>query len=93
MRVVQVLAVLSAVSVATGCTDRVKGDPVRGEKIHEVCLECHGTSLYSTPDRKVGSLSGLHKEVTRWGDYYNPALSEQDVDDVTAYLNTHFYKF
>jgi hypothetical protein len=31
--------------------------------------------------------------VARWGDYYNPALTERDIDDVTAYLNTHFYKF
>jgi RNA polymerase sigma-70 factor (ECF subfamily) len=27
------------------------------------------------------------------GRYYAPALLEQDVDDVTAYLNRDFYKF
>lgn len=86
------LAVLIALGAA-GCTDAGKGDPVRGEKIHVVCLDCHATSLYIVPQRKIKSLPALRLEVARWGDYYNPALSEQDIDDVTAYLNTHFYKF
>jgi len=94
MRSILGLAVLGAVGVAaTGCTATVKGDPVRGETIHAVCLACHATSLYIVPQRKIKSLPALRQEVARWGDYYNPALSEQDVDDVTAYLNTHFYKF
>jgi len=79
--------------VATGCSGTGQGDPVRGEAVHKVCLECHGTNLYVVAERKVKSLTTLHKEVARWGDYYNPALTEQDVDDVTTYLNTHFYKF
>jgi cytochrome c553 len=76
-----------------GCADTGRGDPARGEQIHAVCLPCHGTSLYSSPQRKIRSLPALRQEVARWGDYYNPALSEQDIDDVTAYLNTQFYKF
>lgn len=90
------LAAWAAVALlASGCSSgsASKGDPVRGEQIHAVCLDCHGTGLYAAPDRKIKSLSALRKEVARWGDYYNPALSEQDNEDVTAYLNTHFYKF
>jgi mono/diheme cytochrome c family protein len=87
------LAVLVAVGVTTAGCSADKGDPVRGEAIHAVCLDCHATSLYIVPQRKIKSLPALRQEVARWGDYYNPALSEQDVDDVTAYLNTHFYKF
>jgi mono/diheme cytochrome c family protein len=70
-----------------------KGDPQRGEKIHAVCLDCHGTGLYTSADRKIKSLKALRKEVVRWGDYYNPALTEQEAEDVLAYLNTQFYKF
>lgn len=81
------------VLAASGCADANKGDPVHGEQIHAVCLPCHGTSLYTSPQRKIKSLPALRQEVARWGDYYNPALSEQDISDVTAYLNAHFYKF
>lgn len=78
----------------TACTDPGQADPVvRGERIHGVCLPCHSTSLYVSPQREIKSLPALRQEVARWGDYYNPALSEQDIDDVTAYLNANFYKF
>lgn len=90
------LAVLAAVALMlTGCTasSSSKGDPVRGEKVHAVCLDCHGTGVYTSAERKIKSLKALRKEVARWGDYYNPALSEQDNADVVAYLNTNFYKF
>ncbi|HNJ77239.1 MAG: hypothetical protein U1E85_09445 [Rhodocyclaceae bacterium] len=69
------------------------GDPVRGEKLHARCLDCHGTGPYAPDKRKVKSLSALRKEVKRWGTYYAPALNEQDVEDITAWLNREFYRF
>lgn len=88
------ILLLGAASLAlAACSEAPKGDPVRGEQVHSVCLDCHGTGLYAKPDRKVKSLEDLRKETLRWGDYYNPALSPQDVDDVVAYLNRDFYRF
>lgn len=77
-----------------GCTESSVDDPIaRGEEIHKVCLPCHGTTLYVSPQRRINTLPELREEVARWGDYYNPALTQQDIDDVTAYLNARFYKF
>lgn len=87
------LSVLACAVVLAGCTGAPKGDPVRGMELHKICLDCHGTELYTAPKRKIQSLDALRKDVVRWGDYYAPALSEQDVDDITAYLNRDFYKF
>lgn len=88
-----IIPLVGLVMVAA-CTDSGQADPVvRGERIHKVCLPCHSTTLYVSPQREIKSLPALRKEVARWGDYYNPALSEQDIDDVTAYLNVNFYKF
>jgi hypothetical protein len=70
-----------------------KGDPARGAQVHDVCLDCHGTGPYTRQDRKISSHDALRKEVARWGDYYNPALSAQDVDDLVAYLERDFYRF
>jgi mono/diheme cytochrome c family protein len=87
-------AVLAAMLALAGCGDSPgKGDPVRGAQVHDVCLDCHGTGPYTSPERKIKSRDALRKEVARWGDYYNPALSEQDVDDLVAYLDRDFYKF
>ncbi len=69
------------------------GDPVRGEKLHAKCVDCHGTSLYAPDRRKITSLKALRKEVKRWGTYYAPALSEQEVEDLVAWLNERFYRF
>lgn len=87
-------AVLIGLVIMVACTDSGQSDPVvRGERTHSVCLTCHGTDLYISSKRKIKTLPALRKEVARWGDYYDPALSEQDIDDVTTYLNTNFYKF
>lgn len=87
-------AMLAAMLALAGCGDSaIKGDPVRGAQIHDVCLDCHGTGPYTSPERKIKSRDALRKEVARWGDYYNPALSDQDIDDLVAYLDKDFYKF
>jgi mono/diheme cytochrome c family protein len=93
-RIAAGLVALAGLVTAAGCTDPGEADPVvRGERIHAVCLPCHGISVYTSPQREIKSLPALREEVARWGDYYDPALSEQDIDDVTTYLNTNFYKF
>lgn len=88
------IAVLLLLTLA-GCArgPAVSGDAARGEKIHEACLQCHGTEVYGPPQRKIATLAALQDEVVRWGDYYNPALTAQDVDDLVAYLNRDFYRF
>lgn len=93
-RIAAGLLALAGLVAAAGCADPVDPDPVaRGEQIHAVCLPCHSTSVYTAPQREIKSLPALREEVARWGDYYNPALSEQDIEDVTAYLNANFYRF
>lgn len=88
-----VILATGLVLAACGDTPAGKGDPERGALVHQVCLDCHGTDLYVSPQRKIKSLAALRQDVKRWGDYYAPALTEQDIDDVTAYLNRDFYKF
>lgn len=65
----------------------------RGARLHEVCLQCHGTELYVPPRRKIDSLPGLRKEVERWSRSYNPKLSRAEIDDLLAYLERDFYRF
>mgnify|MGYP001569408363 CR=1 FL=1 len=85
--------VLAAAVAAVSLSADAAGDPARGEKLHQNCLQCHGTELYLPPARKVATLKALRKETERWGDMYNPRLSKQDVDDLVAWLNRDFYKF
>jgi len=69
------------------------GDPARGERLHRICEQCHGTEPYAPERRRVTSLRALRRTVERYGDYYNPRLSRQDIDDLVAWLNRDFYRF
>jgi mono/diheme cytochrome c family protein len=68
------------------------GDAAKGERLHQSCLQCHGTELYVPPRRKVKTLAALRKETARWADYYNPKFTKAEVEDLVAYLNRDFYK-
>lgn len=68
-------------------------DAANGEKLHQDCLQCHGTKVYLPPRRKINSLKALRKEVERWNDSYNPKMSKAEIDDLVAYLDRDFYKF
>ncbi|MGE5795081.1 MAG: c-type cytochrome [Bacteroidota bacterium] len=86
------VALLAAMAIAQGSAFAA-GDPEKGQALHRVCEQCHGTGPYQPGKAKVKSLAALRREVARWGDYYNPALSKRDVDDLVAYLNRDFYRF
>lgn len=82
---------LAACILAGGAS--AAADPVRGEKLHRVCLDCHGTEVYVPPRRKVKTLKALKREVERWNDHYNPKMTPAEVADVVAWLNRDFYRF
>ena len=69
------------------------GDATRGEAVHEVCLQCHDTSVYEPPKRRGKTLAALQRETRRWSDMYNPRLTAQEVADLVAFLNARFYHF
>lgn len=84
----------AALCLITGCTETPPaGDPARGEKLHQSCLQCHGSELYQPGRRKITSLPALRKEVERWADYYNPKPGAGEIEDLVAYLNRDFYRF
>jgi mono/diheme cytochrome c family protein len=85
--------ILGALWLALAPGARAAGDPAKGERLHQSCLQCHGTELYVPPKRKVGTLAALRKETVRWGDHYNPKFTKAEIEDLVAYLNRDFYKF
>jgi len=68
------------------------GDADRGAKLHESCYVCHGPELYLPPKAKVRRLKDLRHATERWAEYYNPAFSKQELEDLFAYLNRDYYR-
>jgi len=57
------------------------------------CNRCHGTEVFTRPDRKVTSLSGLEAQVRRCDSNLNTNWFDDEIIDVTAYLNQQYYNF
>ncbi len=65
-----------------------------GEQLHqENCLECHRPELYERIDRTVKTLKHLRSQVLFCAVNNNVEWFDEEIDDVTAHLNTFYYLF
>ncbi len=69
-------------------------DIARGQSlVQQHCMACHDNGIYTRPNRRVTSLPGLQKQVRRCELSLGLKWFDDDINDVTAYLNDTFYKF
>ncbi len=65
-----------------------------GKTLHqENCLECHKTDIYERPDRTVKNLKHLRTQVLFCAVSNDIQWFDEEIDDVTAYLNAFYYLF
>ena len=55
--------------------------------LQDNCVRCHDDSIYTREERR------LHQQVQRCDANLNLRWFPEDIDAVTEYLNTTFYKF
>ncbi|TNF97921.1 MAG: cytochrome c [Gammaproteobacteria bacterium] len=66
----------------------------KGKLLYEKdCQGCHGTEVFTQPDRKVKNLAQLSKRVRQCTYATEKKWFNEDVDAVVNYLNNYFYKF
>ena len=84
-------AVLAALATAPNLAS---ADVHAGKELTDAhCYQCHGAEVYTRPDRKVQSMSGLQKQVQMCNQALGTTLFDEQVNDVASYLNQEFYKF
>jgi hypothetical protein len=65
-----------------------------GEVLHnEHCLSCHQPVIYTSEDRAVTSYSKLEQRVGQCELVNNLLWFQEEVENVTSYLNRKFYLF
>ena len=65
----------------------------RGQALYENhCMECHESWAHSREGRHVTSLDALRKRVVAWSIHTGLGWRDEEVDDVTDYLNRQFYQ-
>jgi len=66
----------------------------QGKVLYEKnCVGCHDDSVYKRSDRRVENLSALKKQITGCEHAANAKLSPAQIDDLTHYLNSQYYRF
>jgi mono/diheme cytochrome c family protein len=80
--------------LAAFCAPAAAADAERGRMLHETrCGECHVDSVYNRKARKARSFEALRVQVRRWSAEAGGAWSDDEIDDLTLYLNARFYHF
>ena len=71
-----------------------QGSSANGKKLftQSKCNQCHTTSVFTRKDRKVNSVKALEAQVRRCDSNLNTNWFDDEIHDVTAYLNQQYYK-
>ena len=65
-----------------------------GKLLHDAnCISCHDTGAYQSGVRKVNEFPALLAQVQRCDANLNPRLSNDDIVQITDYLNQAFYRY
>ena len=57
------------------------------------CIKCHAVNKFSPKKNKVNNFKKLHKQVERCSSGTSTGWFEEEVLDVSNYLNANFYHF
>ena len=69
-------------------------DVERGQQLHnESCVKCHDSAVYTREDRFIANRDALKTQVQRCNVNVGAQWFDEDVADVTDFLNTTYYKF
>ena len=67
--------------------------PVGKQLVMENCTRCHDDKLYTRQNRRVTTMEGLNKQVTRCERSLGLKWFDDEIDAVVSYLNQQYYHF
>ena len=72
----------------------VAGDIERGKALYtNHCLSCHESTVHVRDHKKAKTLKQLKSLVIRWADTITLNWQQDEINDVTDYLNSRFYGY
>ena len=65
----------------------------RGQALYEHhCRSCHETWAHEQKGSRINTIDSLRQRVAAWSVHSGLGWDDDEIDDVTDYLNRHFYK-
>jgi hypothetical protein len=98
-RLIALRSLLLTLGLTAGGLQTAAGDPPATEDggakplLDEHCIKCHGSEVYTRPDRKVTTRDGLDRQVRRCETVLQLRWFEDDITEVARYLDRHYYHF
>lgn len=82
------------IATSLGASAQAAGNADNGKTLHDKnCSGCHKSEVYTRPDHKVKSLTALNDRIKFCESANKLAWTDQNIQDVAAYLDREFYKF
>ncbi len=70
------------------------GDPARGRALYESrCDSCHAESVHGRAKRVARDVESIRTWVRRWSDNLGLKWTDEEIVDVSAWLNARYYRF
>lgn len=86
--------ILIAAFIAGTAVTAHAADPLRGKQLFETtCISCHEDNAFTREKRLAKDYPELRAQVQRWESNLGLHWSEEDIGDVTRYLNSTYYGF
>lgn len=64
----------------------------RGEMLYRNhCIECHNQQIHWRDGRIAADMNGLRKQVNRWQDAIGMQWTNEEINEVSRYLNSTYY--
>jgi mono/diheme cytochrome c family protein len=88
------LAVLALAAAPVPAQTVPGSDASRGELLYKThCIGCHSTQVHWRDKKLADDWTSLTAQVRRWQTNTGLGWSDEEIADVTRYLNTHYYHF
>jgi hypothetical protein len=91
----QARALLCLLLVATAALAEAPPATTAGASLYTTgnCAQCHDTTVYTRPDRKVTTLAKLEGQIRACDVNLNLGWFDEDIAHMVTYLNQHYYHF
>ena len=93
---IQAPALMSGLLLAAMAASASAQSPVaqRGRQLYETnCIMCHQQSVHSRPNRVARSMGDVRGYVKKWSGAAKLTWTNDEIDEVSVYLNERFYRF
>ncbi len=89
----KVLLALFVLFVAAAAAAAPQPDAYRGMRLYDAnCGACHSPAMHERDKGKVHNVAELRAQVVRWSEHANHKFTDEEIDDLVAYLNRWHYR-